>query len=276
MNGSVFADSVVSSGSSRSGSVSMILRSTACSATDRCAYARPRSEQLGQVGRVAHVVGEPVEVVGELPADGLEQQLVAAAGELAVDRGPGDARLLHDVVDRRLAQPEALHAAIGRGEQPVVQAERIARLGHARPVGVAAWVPSAPLCVRIDARDGARRLGRNATPQVVWHGFTQMSTFAENRPIIVDRAEGHELIDVDGRRYLDAISSLWVTTLGHHVPELDDAIRSQLELGAHSTMLGNGNRVVDRAVGGAGRASCPSTTRTSSTRPTARPRSSRR
>ena len=71
-----------------------------------------------------------------------------------------------------------------------------------------------------------------------------MSTFAENDPIIVDRSEGHELIDVDGRRYLDAISSLWVNTLGHCVPELDDAIRRQLELGAHSTMLGNGNRVV--------------------------------
>src|SRR5215475_7496386 len=79
---------------------------------------------------------------------------------------------------------------------------------------------------------------------VVWHGFTQMSTFAENRPVIVERGEGHELIDVDGRRYLDAISSLWVTTLGHRVPELDDAIQRQLALGAHSTMLGNGNRVV--------------------------------
>jgi adenosylmethionine-8-amino-7-oxononanoate aminotransferase len=79
---------------------------------------------------------------------------------------------------------------------------------------------------------------------VVWHGFTQMSTFAENDPIIVDRSEGHDLIDVDGRHYLDAISSLWVNTLGHCIPELDDAIRKQLELGAHSTMLGNGNRTV--------------------------------
>ena len=78
----------------------------------------------------------------------------------------------------------------------------------------------------------------------MWHGFTQMSTFADNDPIIVDRSEGHELIDVDGHRYLDAISSLWVNTLGHCVPELDDAIRQQLELGAHSTMLGNGNRIV--------------------------------
>jgi len=79
---------------------------------------------------------------------------------------------------------------------------------------------------------------------VVWHGFTQMAAYPDNRPLIVERSEGHELIDVDGRRYLDAISSLWVTTLGHHVPELDDAIARQLALGAHSTMLGNGNRVV--------------------------------
>ena len=79
---------------------------------------------------------------------------------------------------------------------------------------------------------------------VVWHGFTQMATYADNRPVIVERAEGHELIDVDGRRYLDAISSVWVTTLGHHHPELDAALREQLELVAHSTMLGNGNRAV--------------------------------
>jgi len=78
----------------------------------------------------------------------------------------------------------------------------------------------------------------------VWHGFTQMSAYAENAPIVVERAEGHELIDVDGRHYLDAISSLWVNTLGHRVRELDDAVRAQLERGAHSTMLGNGNRVV--------------------------------
>jgi len=80
--------------------------------------------------------------------------------------------------------------------------------------------------------------------RVVWHGFTQMSCYADNSPVIVERAEGRELIDVDGRRYLDAISSLWVTTLGHRVPELDQAVRDQLDLVAHSTMLGNGNRTV--------------------------------
>jgi len=98
-----------------------------------------------------------------------------------------------------------------------------------------------------ERRGGAdRRLGdwveRDAA--VVWHGFTQMATYPELTPVVVDHAEGHELVDVHGRRYLDAISSLWVNTLGHHVPELDDAVRAQLERGAHSTMLGNGNRVV--------------------------------
>jgi len=79
---------------------------------------------------------------------------------------------------------------------------------------------------------------------VVWHGFTQMATYADNRPVIVERAEGNELIDVDGRRYLDAISSVWVSTLGHNHAELDAALREQLDLVAHTTMLGNGNRAV--------------------------------
>jgi adenosylmethionine-8-amino-7-oxononanoate aminotransferase len=79
---------------------------------------------------------------------------------------------------------------------------------------------------------------------VVWHGFTQMACYLDNAPVIVESAEGRELIDVEGRRYLDAISSLWVTTLGHRVPELDQAVRDQLDKVAHSTMLGNGNRVV--------------------------------
>ncbi|MER3452441.1 MAG: hypothetical protein C4344_01750 [Acidimicrobiia bacterium] len=79
---------------------------------------------------------------------------------------------------------------------------------------------------------------------VVWHGFTQMAAFADNEPVIVESGEGRELVDVNGRRYLDAISSLWVTTLGHRVPELDGAVRAQLDRIAHSTLLGNGNRVV--------------------------------
>jgi len=79
---------------------------------------------------------------------------------------------------------------------------------------------------------------------VVWHGFTDMSAYLDHCPVVVEWAEGHELVDTDGRRYLDAISSLWVTTMGHRVPELDAALREQLDRVAHSTALGNGNRVV--------------------------------
>ncbi|CAN5796300.1 adenosylmethionine--8-amino-7-oxononanoate transaminase [soil metagenome] len=93
-----------------------------------------------------------------------------------------------------------------------------------------------------DVADTPSWIERDAA--VVWHGFTQMATYAENRPVIVERGEGRELIDVDGNRYLDAISSLWVTTLGHAVPELDQALRDQIDRVAHSTMLGNGNRIV--------------------------------
>ena len=78
----------------------------------------------------------------------------------------------------------------------------------------------------------------------VWHGFTQMDAYSSSSPLIVERADGRYLIDVEGRRYFDGISSLWVNTLGHRVPELDAALRRQLDQIAHSTMLGNGNRVV--------------------------------
>lgn len=77
--------------------------------------------------------------------------------------------------------------------------------------------------------------------KVLWHGFTQMATFSSWAPVIVDSGEGHYLKDVNGKKYFDAISSLWVSTFGHQIPELDQAIIAQLKKIAHSTMLGNSN-----------------------------------
>lgn len=75
----------------------------------------------------------------------------------------------------------------------------------------------------------------------VWHPFTQMSDYvAENVPIIV-AGEGVRLIDAEGRRYYDGVSSLWLNVLGHRAPALDDAIRDQLDRIAHSTLLGLGS-----------------------------------
>ena len=72
----------------------------------------------------------------------------------------------------------------------------------------------------------------------VWHPFTQMKGWLASEPLVIERGEGFELVGTDGRRYLDGVSSLWVTVHGHRVPEIDEAVRDQLDRIAHSTLLG--------------------------------------
>ncbi|MCW2497415.1 adenosylmethionine--8-amino-7-oxononanoate transaminase [Jatrophihabitans sp.] len=72
----------------------------------------------------------------------------------------------------------------------------------------------------------------------VWHPFTQHSLWPVDDPIVIDRASGVYLYDTDGRRYLDGVSSLWVTVHGHGEPEINEAIRAQLARLDHSTFLG--------------------------------------
>lgn len=74
----------------------------------------------------------------------------------------------------------------------------------------------------------------------LWHPFTHHGLWGgpDDPLVVIERAEGNELIDTEGRRYLDAISSLWCNTLGHRVPAIDEAIRAQLARVAHSTFLG--------------------------------------
>jgi adenosylmethionine-8-amino-7-oxononanoate aminotransferase len=74
--------------------------------------------------------------------------------------------------------------------------------------------------------------------QIVWHPFTQM---AEYEPLIVERARGCVLYDLDGRAYLDGVSSLWCNVHGHCHPRIDAAIREQLQRVAHVTLLGASN-----------------------------------
>jgi adenosylmethionine---8-amino-7-oxononanoate aminotransferase len=72
----------------------------------------------------------------------------------------------------------------------------------------------------------------------IWHPFTQMLEWKSVAPLVIERAEGNYLIDTDGRRYLDGISSLWVNLHGHRRREIDEAISLQLSKVAHSTLLG--------------------------------------
>ncbi len=72
----------------------------------------------------------------------------------------------------------------------------------------------------------------------VWHAFTQM---AEYEPLLIERAAGCTLYDIDGRPYLDAVSSLWCNLHGHHHPRLDAALVAQAGKIAHTTSLGTSN-----------------------------------
>src|SRR6266481_3104745 len=72
----------------------------------------------------------------------------------------------------------------------------------------------------------------------LWHPFTQMQEWLASDPLVVVAADGNYLIDTAGRRYLDGVSSLWCNVLGHRRPEIDAAIRAQLERVAHTTLLG--------------------------------------
>lgn len=74
--------------------------------------------------------------------------------------------------------------------------------------------------------------------QHIWHPFTPMKLWNDSDPLVITDADGMYLIDSDGKRYLDGVSSLWCNVHGHRVPEIDAAVRAQLDRFAHSTLLG--------------------------------------
>src|SRR5262245_19809259 len=76
-----------------------------------------------------------------------------------------------------------------------------------------------------------------------WHAFTQM---AEYEPLVIARAEGCRLIDIDGRSYLDGASSMWCNVHGHNHPRINAAIREQLDRVSHCTALGMGSDTAAR------------------------------
>ncbi len=80
-----------------------------------------------------------------------------------------------------------------------------------------------------------------AAQKYLWYPFTQMSEVEQTPPLIIERGEGVYLIDTDGNRYIDGVSSLWTNVHGHRHPRLDQAIRDQVDRIAHSTLLGLSN-----------------------------------
>ena len=72
----------------------------------------------------------------------------------------------------------------------------------------------------------------------VWHPCTQMQHH-ETVPLIpVSHGRGAWLVDMDGKRYLDAISSWWVNLFGHANPRINAALRDQLDTLEHAMLAG--------------------------------------
>jgi adenosylmethionine-8-amino-7-oxononanoate aminotransferase len=75
----------------------------------------------------------------------------------------------------------------------------------------------------------------------VWHPFTQMKEWETDSPIVIERGEGSFLIDTDGNRWLDGVGSIWTNVHGHCRPEINRAIKCQVDRLEHSTLLGLAN-----------------------------------
>ncbi len=72
----------------------------------------------------------------------------------------------------------------------------------------------------------------------VWHPCTQMKWHEQFPLIALRRAQGVWLEDVQGKRYLDAISSWWVNLLGHGHPRLKQALGQQMDALDHVMLAG--------------------------------------
>ncbi len=80
------------------------------------------------------------------------------------------------------------------------------------------------------------------TKAYLWHPFTQMKDLlAAEGPVIIKEAEGVTLRDVHGNEYIDGVSSMWCNIHGHRNRHIDEAVKSQLDKVAHSTLLGLSN-----------------------------------
>ena len=75
----------------------------------------------------------------------------------------------------------------------------------------------------------------------LWHPFTQMKDFVNEEPLIIEDGRGVILRDINGKEYIDGISSMWCNIHGHRRKEIDNAIKNQLDKVAHTTLLGMSN-----------------------------------
>ena len=87
--------------------------------------------------------------------------------------------------------------------------------------------------------------GKNSNEKIVarslssvWHPCTQMKHHEQFPLVPIARGEGAWLIDFEGKRYLDAVSSWWVNLFGHANPRINAALKDQLDRLEHVMLAG--------------------------------------
>ena len=63
----------------------------------------------------------------------------------------------------------------------------------------------------------------------IWHPAMQMKDNEVFPPVVIDHAKGCYLYDTHGKAYLDIISSWWCNLLGHANPEINAALKQQVD-----------------------------------------------
>jgi len=82
---------------------------------------------------------------------------------------------------------------------------------------------------------------KNADKKYIWHPFAQMKDWMKEEPLIIEEGKGAWIKDIDGKWYIDGVSSLWVNVHGHRKTAIDNAIKKQIDKISHSTLLGLSN-----------------------------------
>lgn len=65
--------------------------------------------------------------------------------------------------------------------------------------------------------------------QHFWHPMAHPSEMKNNPPLIIRKASGLEVEDIDGHKMLDAVGGLWNANLGYSCEPIKEAIRKQLD-----------------------------------------------
>ncbi len=63
----------------------------------------------------------------------------------------------------------------------------------------------------------------------IWHPCSQMKDYEELAPIVIEKGEGINLYDINGKCYKDVVSSWWCNLLGHCNPVISKRLKEQAD-----------------------------------------------